>query len=298
MDKFKKITLDDREILAEYLNCRKHRACDYSVGNLVLWADVYNTHFAVAENMLFIRFTAGGRINFAFPMGTGDLKSAFNWLFSYCREQNIDFKMSLVEPDMFEDIEKIFPGRFEINYIRDSADYIYRTEDLKNLSGKKYHSKKNHINQFVRANPDWSYEKISDENIQECIEMVKEWCLLNKCRDDKSKADETCVLIKGLKNRKELGLIGGAVRAGGRIVALTLGEKSGDDMFIIHFEKAFADVPGAYPMIAHEFIAHELEGITYVNREEDMGIEGLRKAKESYFPAFMAEKGTLVEKTV
>lgn len=295
MEQFKKITIDDRDILAKYLNKNTHRACDYSVGNLVLWSEVHNIQFAVAEDTLFIKFMIGEESNFLFPMGNGDLKKSFEWLFQYCEEQKIKFKMNIIEPDMFHEIEKLYPDEFEISYIRDNADYVYEIEDLKNLSGKKYHGKKNHINKFLKTNENWAYEKITDENSEECIDMVKEWCVENKCCADKEKAAEICVLIKGIKYRKELGLLGGLIRIDERIVAMTLGEKSGDDMFIIHFEKAFADVQGAYQMINQQFIIHELSDYTYVNREEDMGLEGLRKAKESYYPAFMAEKGVIIK---
>lgn len=296
MEQFKKITIEDRDILAKFLDMRKHRACDYSVGNLILWSEVYNIQYAIAVDMLFIKFISREEYHFAFPLGQGDLRKAFEWLFEYCKEQDIKLIMEIIEPDMFDDIEKIYPGEYEILYIRDHADYVYGIEDLKNLSGKKYHGKKNHINKFIKTYPDWIYESITDENAGECIEMVKMWCIENKCFNDKEKAEELCVLINGIKYRKELNFIGGIIRVSKRIVALTLGEKSGEDMFIIHFEKAFADVPGAYQMINQQFIIHELSNYSYVNREEDLGVLGLRKAKESYNPVFMVEKGVLVKR--
>jgi len=296
VEKFKKITLEDRDIISKYLSLNKYSACDYSVGNLVLWSPVYNTHFAVVNNMLFIRFMRGEDAYFSFPLGNGDLKQAFEWMLAYCEEQNIKFQMNIVEPDMFEAVERIFPGEYEITYIRDSADYVYSTQDLKNLSGKKYHSKKNHINKFLSTNNDWTYEPISDENTPKCIEMVKEWCIQNGCGEDEAKLAEICVAINGIKNRKELNLTGGIIRIADRIIAMTMGERLCDDTFVIHFEKAFSDVDGAYPMINQQFIIHELADYTYVNREEDMGLEGLRRAKESYKPVFMAEKGILTKK--
>jgi len=296
VENFKKITLEDRDIISKYLSFNKYNACDYSVGNLVLWSSVYNTHFTVAGDMLFIRFLRGEDVYFSFPIGNGDLKQAFEWMLAYCEEQNIKFQMNIIEPDMFEEIEKIYPGKFAITYLRDSADYVYNIEDLKNLSGKKYHGKKNHINKFLNLNDEWTYEVISDENTQECIEMVREWCIQNGCGEDKAKLAEICVVINGLKNRKELNLTGGIIKTAKRIVALTMGERLSNDTFVIHFEKAFSDVDGAYPMINQQFIIHELADYTYVNREEDMGIEGLRRAKESYKPVFMAEKGILTKK--
>ena len=296
MDKFKKIALEDREVLTHYLGLRSHMACDYSVGNLVLWSDVYKTHYLIAEDMLIIKYKIGDEDTFTFPIGNGDLKRTFEWLFAYCKDENIDFKMSIVEPTMFEEVDRLFPGMFSYSFNRDIADYVYKTEDLMNLSGKKYHGKKNHVNQFIRANENWIYERISEQNANECIEMVKIWCSENGCCEDKSKADEMCALIKAIKYRNELNLIGGIIRADDKIVALTLGEKSSEEMFIVHFEKALADVQGAYTMINQQFIINELSNFTYINREEDLGIEGLRKAKESYHPAFMVEKGTIKKK--
>jgi len=300
MEQFKKVTVEDRDILAKYLNLNQHRACDYSVANIVLWSDVYDTQYTIAQDTLFIKFMRGKDTYFSYPMADfqngGDLKLAFAWLQSYCEERNLELKINIIEPAMFEEIEKVFPNEYEIAYQRDNADYVYLVEDLKNLSGKKYHGKKNHINKFLKTNEDWTYERISDENTDECIKMVEEWCVENRCCEDKSKADEICVLINGLRYREKLDLIGGIIKTSGRIIALTMGEKSGDDMFIIHFEKAFAGVDGAYPMINQQFIIHELLDYKYVNREEDMGVEGLRKAKESYKPVFMAEKGILIKK--
>jgi hypothetical protein len=296
MEQFKKTTMADKDLLAKYLSNKKHRACDYSVGNLILWSNIYNTQYVVVNDMLIIKYVIDETNYFAYPMGTGYLEQSFEWMLTYCKENNLKFKMNSIEPYMFEEIDKLYPGEFEISYIRDNADYIYNIEDLKNLAGKKYHGKKNHVNKFLKSNTDWTYETITADNTNESIEMVKKWCVENGCCEDESKADEICVLIKGLNNREELNMIGGIIRSNGQIVALTLGEKHGDDMFTIHFEKAFAQVEGAYPMINQQFIIHELSDYTYVNREEDLGIMGLRKAKESYRPAFMVEKGILTHK--
>lgn len=293
MDEFKKIAPADYGTLKTYLDRSAFRACDYSAGNLVLWADVFETSFAVAEDTLFIRFRLAGETNFAFPVGTADLKSAFSWLQNYCARKGVPFKMNLVEPAMYEQIEAEFPGAYDVVYSRNNADYFYNTADLESFSGKRYHSKKNHVNEFMRAHPDWVYEPITDENTGACIEMAKDWCVENNCCSDKSKASELCILIKALKYRAALGLSGGLLRTHGRIVALALGERAGD-MVIEHFEKAFSDVPGAYPMICQQFAKNEAGDAVFINREEDLGVEGLRRSKESYRPAFLADKGTLV----
>ena len=295
MDTFKKITAADRDVLKSILDRERFRACDFSAGNLVLWSDAYETAFAVADDTLFIRSRLNGQTNFAFPMGARDLTAAFAWLQSYCAESGETFRMNLVEPAMFERVEAAFPGKYDIVYNRDSADYLYNAAELASFSGKRFHGKKNHVNEFIRTYPDWRYEPITDESTDECIAMGRAWCAENGCCADHSKSVEMCILIKALQNRAALGLRGGYLRAEGRIVALALGERCGD-MLIEHFEKAFAGVPGAYPMICQQFVLHEAGDAAYVNREEDMGVEGLRQSKASYRPAFLADKGRLVEK--
>ena len=296
MDEFRRINAEDCETLRTYLDRERFRACDYSAGNLVLWAGVYDTCFAVAQDTLFIRFRAAGEVRFAFPMGSRDLNAAFAWLQDYCGRNGTPFRMDIVEPEMFERIEAAFPGQYDITYNRDSADYIYNASELASFSGKRYHGKKNHVNEFKRSFPDWSYQPITRENTPACIEMAKAWCVENGCCGDRSKAAELCVLIRALENREALGLTGGCLLAEGRIVALALGERCGD-MLIEHFEKAFADVSGAYPMICQQFALHEAGEAVFVNREEDMGVDGLRQSKESYRPAFMGEKGGLQRRT-
>lgn len=295
MDEFKKITAEDFGTLKTYLDREHFHACDYSAGNLVLWSGVYETSFAIAEDTLFIRFQTGGTVNFTFPMGARDLGAAFAWLHAYCERAQCAFRMNVVEPEMFARIEATFPGKYDIAYSRDNADYLYNATELASFSGKRYHGKKNHVNEFKRSYPDWRYEPITDESTPACIEMVKDWCAENGCCNDRSKAAEVCVLIKALQNRPALGLSGGYLLADGRIVALALGERCGD-MIIEHFEKAFADVPGAYPMICQQFVLHEAGSAALVNREEDLGVEGLRKSKLSYRPALMGEKGLLFPK--
>ena len=126
--------------------------------------------------------------------------------------------------------------------------------------------------------------------------MALKWRNKNGCEEDPEKNSEMCVTLNSLRLYKELNLKGGLIRAEGEIVAFSIGEPVTEDTFVVHIEKAFADVPGAYPMINQQFVQHEMQGFSYVNREEDMGEEGLRSAKESYHPVFMVEKGIVTEK--
>ena len=134
------------------------------------------------------------------------------------------------------------------------------------------------------------------KNLEECFQMALKWRNENGCNDDDEKNAEMCVTLNALRLFEELELTGGLLRAGGKIVAFTIGEPICSDTFVVHIEKAFAEVPGAYPMINQQFAEHACAGYQYINREEDTGSEGLRKAKLSYRPVFMVEKGMVTEK--
>ena len=177
-----------------------------------------------------------------------------------------------------------------MEFDRDIADYIYETQALIELKGRKYHGKKNHINKFSKMY-DWSYEAITPENTQECLDMLKKWKAQNCATEDLEKHAEICVSEASLREREFLGLTGGLLRVDGQVVAFTVGEQIHPDTFCVHIEKAFADIKGAYSMINQQFLIHEAADCKYVNREDDVGDPGLRKAKLSYHPAFLEEKG-------
>ncbi|MEG1436658.1 MAG: phosphatidylglycerol lysyltransferase domain-containing protein, partial [Oscillospiraceae bacterium] len=157
------------------------------------------------------------------------------------------------------------------------------------LPGKKFHSKRNHISNFEKTY-DWSYEEINKENMQECIEMNRKWEAENKMRNPDGMNKEELAIIRAFDNFDELGFKGGLIRANGEVVAYTMGERLNDNTFCTHIEKAFADIRGAYPIINREFAKNTLTEYEFVNREEDMGIEGLRKAKLSYNPVYLVSK--------
>jgi len=288
---FCKITLETQELIRHYLGMQKTRSCEMTFANIYLWSRFYKVDYAVIENTLVFRGT-DEELFFDYPLGKPeDVKKALEVLMHYCEELGKDFILGSVTKEKYAALEEMYPGKFEIEYDRDYADYVYETEKLANLSGKKYHGKKNHINKFKKLYPDWSYEPITDENVEECFQMALAWRRLNGCEEDEEKNAEMCVTLNSLRLFKELKLRGGLLRAAGEVVAFSVGEPVCDDTMVVHVEKAFSAVEGAYPMINQQFVLHETEGYTYVNREEDLGEEGLRRAKLSYHPAFMVEKG-------
>lgn len=234
---------------------------------------------------------------FAYPAGEPEnIKKALDFLMEYSREKGHPFALYNVTPEMFAQLDQWYPDRFAVEYNRDYADYVYESEKLATLGGKKLHGKRNHINKFKNLYPDWTYEPLNDDNVEECFQMALKWRNQNGCEEDPEKNAEMCVTLNSLRLYKELGLKGGVLKIGERIVAFTVGEPLSPDTFVVHIEKAFPDVEGAYPMINQQFVQHECMDYTYVNREEDTGAEGLRKAKLSYRPAFLEEKGVVREK--
>lgn len=290
---FKRPELEDREIILRHMSAQKHRGCERTFANAYLWARFYNLGWAEIGDTLVFRIGEEGNYSYTYPMGNGDRKAVVELLMADAAEKAYPFRMHSISREEMEELEQYFPEKFQVEWDRDVEDYVYETEKLIHLSGKKYHSKKNHINQFKAANPDWSYESVTDENVEECFQMALKWRTENGCDEHHGKNSEMCVTLNSLRLFKELELRGGILRVNGQIVAFTMGEPVCDDTFVVHIEKAYAEVRGAYPMINQQFLEHEVADYKYVNREDDTGDEGLRKAKLSYRPVFMVEKGNV-----
>lgn len=292
---FKRPELEDKEIISSYFEKAQSRSCERTFVNVYLWPRHYKVQYAIIEDTLVFR-DSGKNLSFTYPAGEPEnVKKALEFLMEYCKEKDVPFILYNVTPHMFAQLDKWYPKKFFIEYNRDLADYVYETEKLASLAGKKLHGKRNHINKFKALYPDWSYEPLNDDNVEDCFQMALKWRNKNGCEDDPEKNAEMCVTLNSLRLYKELGLKGGVLKADGKIVAFTVGEPVSDDTFVVHIEKAFAEVDGAYPMINQQFVQHECMEYEYVNREEDTGAEGLRKAKLSYRPAFLEEKGIVKE---
>ena len=294
---FKRPEFEDRELINRYFKQAPSRSCERTFVNVYLWSRHYKVQYAIIEDTLVFRDTAE-ELAFTYPAGTKEnVKKALDFLMEYCKEKEIPFILYHVTHSMLEELEEFYPGKFQIEYNRDMADYVYETEKLATLAGKKLHGKRNHINKFKSLYPNWTYESLSDDNVEACFQMALKWRNENGCEDDPGKNAEMCVSLNSLRLYKELGMKGGVLKIEDEIVAFTVGEPVCEDTFVVHIEKAFPQIEGAYPMINQQFVQHECMEYMYVNREEDMGAEGLRKAKLSYRPAFLEEKGivTVIE---
>lgn len=284
MLEFKPIELKDKDLIESHFKKENHFLCEYCFTDLFIWAKHYNTLYAEEDGFLYIKSDWEDDTDcYMVPDGEGNFEKAMDKLFEYVNEKGRKWLFASIYPEQKEKLEKHYPGKFEFEENRDNGDYVYLAEKLALLSGKKLHKKKNHVNRFMKEYEGrWSYEELSDENVREFFNYQVDWCDL-----DNQFLGELCAASTALKNYKELGIVGGILRVDGKIAAVTLGSKSFDDTMIVHIEKADYNISGAYQVINQQFVLHSCKDVKYVDREEDLGIEGLRKAKESYYPEFI-----------
>lgn len=293
---FRQIALEDKEWVDKCLKAADYRGCDYTFANLYIWKDLYREEIAACGGMMCARSRqpGTGEYMYLFPAGDGDLKEAVAYLLSDAAGRGEKLRLRGFTPKEAVLLEELFPGRFTIESSREEWDYLYSVTDLMELAGKKYHGKRNHIARF-KDTGEWRFELLTKDNLNACHDMCNAWYREHVERGNVSVLADKDVVENAFQYFEELGLTGGVLYQFGQVVAFAMGEPLNSDTYVVHVEKAFADVNGAYPMINQQYVAGVMQGYTYVNREEDDGIEGLRKAKESYHPVSMVEKCTATE---
>lgn len=291
---FKKPEITDKQWVNDCLAHANSMNCEYTFGNLFIWSSAYSTEICRYKDFLICRWGKDDDINYSLPLGEGDFTDAVSAIIEYAKSNGETPVIYGITEGYLGLMQEAFTGKFTYKYDEGNNDYIYSTEKMASLSGKKYHGKRNHITNFKKNNPDWSFEKISKDNIDECLALHSKW-IENKDPDDEDYSWEFEAVKKAFEYFDELDMVGGLIRVNGEVIAYTLGEpQMNGHCFVSHFEKAPADMIGAYPIINQEFTKNCLMQYEYVNREEDLGIEGLRKAKQSYHPEIWLEKCTAI----
>lgn len=294
MLEFERSNPQDKQWIDSVLKESRHMGCIYSFAQTYIWAEKYNTKVCRYKDALIIM---GGYENpsYMYPAGDYDVREIIEVMRQDSRERGIEFRMEAIEEWQMEELSKAYPNGFEYTSERDSFDYIYLSSDLISLAGRKYHGKRNHISKFMRKHPDCVYEDITPLNISECESAAVAWFEQNSDRED---IDQELTAIKrALEHFDELCMLGGMLKVDGKVVAFTIGERLNKDIFVVHFEKALKGYEEAYTVINNRFAAEHLSDYKYINREEDMGIEGLRKAKLSYYPHILLKKYRACEVT-
>ena len=286
---FKDIEISDRGWVCDILEKCECPSLEYNFTTLFIWGKIYNTKI-MEHNGFLLSMSGNEHKSFLFPAGTGDLKAETDFLINYAKENGFKVRFHSLSVKNKEFLELNYPEMFDFTEDRDSGDYVYSAESLRTLAGKKLAAKRNHINRFSENYPEWEYVPITDENIEEAQKMHNSWCKDSGCHEEEGLFHETCAVICAFIYYNELKLTGAMLKTRDGVCAFTIGDKLNDKTFLVHIEKAFSDIQGAYPMINKQFVLNAGEGYEFINREEDTGDEGLRKAKLSYRPVEIIKK--------
>ena len=288
---FQPLTLEDRQRCEQYLLDGTERGCEFSFANLYLWG---RQRAAEVEGHLVLFSQFSRRSVYPYPVGSGDKTAVLEALMADARERGIPCRITGLNQENMALIEEKFPGQFRFHCDRDSYDYVYDIHDLADLKGRKYQKKRNHFNRFRDAYPYYTTEPLTDHNLEEVQALTDRWYAKKLQEDPQGDYHmERAALSKALKHYVALGMEGLVLRDGADVLAFTLGSPLSPDTFDIHFEKALPDAEGAYPVINCEFARYlraKYPNVRFLNREDDLGIEGLRKAKLSYYPHHLVEK--------
>lgn len=288
MHDFKQLELEDRGIFAEFLGADPPQASEYTFTNFYMWRHHFKPLWAQEHGCLVVILSPGGEEPFGLkPIGAGDKGAALDVLFRELDELSKDPRIARVEKAFVETSVDI--QRYRVEEDRANSDYVYRAQDLINLSGNRYHSKKNHVNRFVKNN-EFEYKELDEESVECCLDLQEEWCELRSCTLNPGLEHEDRAIYEALINFQELAFQGGVIKMNNTVQAFGLGERLNEDTAVIHIEKANPNVPGLYAAINKLFCQEAWSDFTYINREQDLGEEGLRKAKSSYHPDHMIDK--------
>jgi hypothetical protein len=287
---FKPIAMEDRDFLHKRLWDYQPNTSELTFTNLFIWREAYQVQWAMMDDVLLLLGQDDEGEFYGLPLvaTTSRLDAAQTFL-RWLREER-----GVSNPRIERADERLMQELAEADDIvseptRDQFDYVYRREDLAELSGRDYSNKRNHINYFMRMY-EYTYEPLSQDNIAACVEVACEWCEKYRCEDDMNLLEERDAVLSSLENFPLLRAKGGVIRVEGKIQAFSVGEMMNEETLVVHVEKADPDIRGLYQLINRDFVRNCCQDAVYVNREQDLGVPGLRRAKESYHPDHMARK--------
>lgn len=292
---FKDITIEDKALFDNYLKPFNPQASELTFTNFFMWRFYYRFKFTQTHGLLCIISDPKEGIPYAIsPIGEviGDnLKNAVSELKEYFDSVNWELQFKKVTENQLEFFKTIVSDDKIIEDI-DNFDYVYKSEDLIKLHGKKYDGKRNHINKFKKLY-EFEYVQLTEETIPDCYKIMEDWCREKGCKAQSELYNEKLATFEFLNNFNKLDCKGALIKIDGKFSAFSVGEVLNSDTAVIHIEKAYSMINGLYTYINQQFCEHEWQDRTFVNREQDLGIEGLRKAKLSYNPAKMIKKYTI-----
>lgn len=288
---FQKLNIQQAELYRSYLRHAAHRGCAYGFANLYLWGRQFGT-FLGDHLVLFSHFA--GHTLYPFPIGAGDPKPALDAIIADAHERGIPCRITGLTDQEKAFLEQTYPGQFRYHCDRDSFDYVYDINDLADLKGRKYQQKRNHLHRFEDAYPNFYVKPLDETTLSACRNMTDNWYYRRSIENPHEDLQmEQTALRRAYRHFHELEMEGLVLYAGNQVAAMTMASFLSEDTMDVHFEKAVSEIPGAYAAINREFaryIRDKYPQVKYLNREDDTGSAGLRKAKLSYHPHHMVEK--------
>ncbi len=293
---FRALGLEHIEMLRPYFANNLCRICDCTIGGTFIWRDLFETEYAIFDDILYLKVKyLTGDIAFTPPIGESCPENeAYDRIIGYCREQGVTPRLCAVSQHRMERIKMLYPNA-ETYTDRAWSDYLYAADDIKDLTGRRYSGQRNHINRFLREYTDWKFEKIGPDNLKETRDFFNQYAQGH--HKDYAAYDEGNIkTLEVLDNMERYRLFGGALRVNDRIIGAAMGEIVGDTLFV-HIEKSLTEFGGSYPMLVNQFAKmFATDGVMYINREEDDGVEGLRISKMSYHPIELLDKYLVILK--
>lgn len=289
MIEFKKLEIADFDIISGFFDKNTSKICDNTLGTVFMWRYYFDTSYSIVDETLVLKFSYNGEEVFMMPVGK-NIKNALEEISSYCEKNKIEMKFNFVAEQDVEIIKKHF--KTSVIEEPDWADYIYSASDLALMTGRKYNGSRNHINAFKRQNDDYRIEQLTTKNAKDVLDFFEKELNDKNEKNDMLKAERLMVreVLSCLDLYKMSGIV---LYSDEKIIGFSAGEVV-DDVLYVHIEKADINYRGAYQMLVAEYAKEKLSLVTEINREEDLGDEGLRKSKLSYNPSYLIKKYTVV----
>lgn len=294
LDNFQKIDLNDKKVFIDYFTRFPPEISELTFTNLYMWRHHYDFRWLEIDHNLAVislkQLNEGIEI-IAFPPVGSKPVNAITKIMKFAQKESLSVEFHRIPESLAETVEA---SGLNLRKTADRAnwDYLYARDDLVDLPGKDYANERKKLNKFKREHR-WRYESLNDEMVSECLKLQEKWCDLKSCEDRPNLNDEDHAIKDILDNWKNLEFDGAIIMIGKKIIAFSLGEKLNEETAVVHIEKASYDYTGAYEMINQQFAEKNAKGCTYVNREQDLGIKGLRRAKKRYHPVKMVKKYVL-----
>ena len=298
---FRDMDMESRELLNPYFDLVDYEACEYCFNTLYMWQHLYKTGYYIGDGFAVIVAEYEGNTFSILPLAKKeDMPRVIKFVIDYFEKEQKKIYFRGITKEVVDYLKENYPDKFDYTEERDLFDYVYDGDSMRELKGRKNVKKRNHINYFLKEYEGrFEYRLLDENDFDACLKLVEEWTS-NKEENGQvdEEMEEELIGIKKLFNsfpviKDKLKIAG--IFIDGKLEAFTMGEYLNPNMALIHIEKANPSIRGLYPYINQQFLVNEFSDVEFVNREEDLGIEGLRKAKLSYHPVKFVEKYTVRE---